>query len=198
MTAKKGFFMVANDIILHYLPQLGAVGFMLYCTLRRMTDRNDRCYPSLHALTRLTGIEERQIKVELDRLERLQLMQRLQHINGLNGKQTEVYLLPLYPEILAQSHNDLAQEQAAKPGAQLSLHLQGEVQSGVEFPKAPTEVEIVAQLGKVDDPPNTPQINTLASLVTLLVEQMRETNHQMGSLIERVDRVVEAGAGKGG
>lgn len=185
--------MVANDIILRCLPQLGAAGFMLYCTLRRMTDRNDRCYPSLHALTRLTGIEETQLKVELDRLEQLQLMQRLQHINGLNGKQTEVYLLPLYPEILEKIQRDRPQEQATRPGAQLSLQLQSEV----EFLSAPSVVERVAQLGKVDNPSKEPQIDTLSSLITLLVEQMRETNHQMGSLIERMDRVIEVRTDKG-
>ena len=184
---KKGFFMVANDIILHCLPQLGAVGFMLYCTLRRMTDRNDRCYPSLQTLTRMTGIEEPQLKVELDRLERLQLMQRLQHINGLNGKQTEVYLLPLYPEWVINGDDKASDEQPIEPGSQLSLYLE---RDGIS-PEGPAMVKISTEPDRVDHPPKEQPVEGLISLITLLVEQMRETSGQMGTLIQRMDRIVE-------
>ena len=69
---QRGFFMIANDIF-HHLPQIGPIGFLIYCILRRMTDRNDRCYPSVQTLSRITGVEEAQLNTALDRLEALQL-----------------------------------------------------------------------------------------------------------------------------
>ena len=182
---QRGFFMIANDI-LYYLPQIGLAGFLVYCILRRMTDRNDRCYPSLHTLNRMTGVEEGQLKEILARLEALQLMSRLQHVNSLNGKETEVYVVPLYPEGLEKLDENSSKNPVPVPGEQLSLSLPEIKTTPIildqwEDPPIPTQV---------DDPPQTLSQDDLISLVKLLVEQMRETTGQMNRLLERMDPLV--------
>ena len=183
---QRGFFMIANDI-LHYLPQIGLIGLVLYSILRRMTDRNDRCYPSPQTLARIIGVEESQIEEALDQLEALQLMSRLQHINTLNGKETEVYVVPLYPEVLETVDSISAKAQVVEPNRQLSLELPDHGST----PITPVQQKIIHLPKLVDDPPKTVQNDNLGSLIPLLVEQMRETNNQMNVLIERIDRVLE-------
>ena len=183
---QRGFFMIANDI-LHHLPQIGPIGFLIYCILRRMTDRNDRCYPSLYGLSRMTGIDEELIKESLARLEALQLMSRLKHINSLNGKETEVYQLPLYPEGLSEADKKPDKSPAPAPGEQLSLYQPTRAKAPI-IPLIQDRPSIPAQ---VDDPPRTLSLDDLTPLIKLLVEQMRETNHQMDSLLQRIDRIVE-------
>ena len=182
---QRGFFMIANDI-LHYLPQIGLAGFLVYCILRRMTDRNDRCYPSLHTLNRMTGVEEGQLKEILARLEVLQLMSRLQHVNSLNGKETEVYVVPLYPEGLEKLDENLSKNPVPVPGEQLLLSLP-EIKTTPIILDQWDEPSIPMQ---VDDPPQTLSQDDLISLVKLLVEQMRETTGQMNRLLERMDPLV--------
>ena len=182
---QRGFFMIANDI-LHHLPQLGLAGFLIYCILRRMTDRNDRCYPSLYGLSRMTGVDEEQIKDILTRLEALQLMSRLQHTNSLNGKQTEVYQLPLYPEGLSEADKKTIKPPTPAPGEQLSLY-KPELTKTPIIPSIPDDPPNPIQ---VDDPPSALSSDDLNSLVKLLVEQMRETNKRMDSLLQRIDSVV--------
>ena len=183
---QRGFFMIANEII-HYIPQLGVAGFLVYCTLRRMTDRNDRCYPSLHRLTRMTGVEEEALKEVLDRLEALQLMQRLQQTNSLNDQPTDIYLLPLYPKGLETVDDNASKEWETKPGSQLILELSGHETTPI-IPSTP-DPSLIPK--KVDDPPQTDAEDRFVALITLLVEQMQENTNQMNSLIQRMDRVIE-------
>ena len=182
---QRGFFMIANDI-LHYLPQIGLIGLVLYSILRRMTDRNDRCYPSPQTLARTIGVEESEIKEALDQLEALQLMSRLQHINTLNGKETEVYVVPLYPEGLETLDEKPPNTQPPAPGEQLSLYQPQPAKRAI-VPSVAKPLTLVTQ---VDDPPPALSKDDLVSLVKLLVEQMKGTTHQMDRLIERVDRIV--------
>ena len=182
---QRGFFMIANDI-LHYLPQIGLIGLVLYCILRRMTDRNDRCYPSPQTLARIIGVEESEIKEALDQLEALQLMSRLQHINTLNGKETEIYVVPLYPEGLETFDEKPPNTQPPAPGEQLSLYQPQPTKRAI-VPSVAKPLPLVTQ---VDDPPPALSKDDLVSLVKLLVEQMKGTTHQMDRLIERMDRIV--------